>query len=208
MFLNPLSFNALLHHVGQRLTWRRAFACPCINPHSGAADVNCPHCSGKGRLWSAPVSSISGIAGAKVQREWAQFGNWESGDVVLSLPSDTPAYDMGSFDRVLLTDSSSPFSMVIKPGAALPYPGATIDRVFWIDPATREIVDGGIPIVGADGAMTWASGAPPAGMFFTVTGRRHPEYFCWGEYPQDRSHHSGARLPRRVVLRRFDLYGR
>ena len=34
-----------------------------------------------------------------------------------------------------------------------------------------------------------------------------PEYYCFQEIPIDRPEHSGAALPRRVALRRFDLFG-
>ena len=43
---------------------------------------------------------------------------------------------------------------------------------------------------------------------YSMTGRRLPEYICYHDFPQDRAHHSGARLPRKVVLRKFDLLGR
>jgi hypothetical protein len=193
--------------MGQRFAWRRSDACPCVNPHSGAPDPYCPHCGGKGRIWGAAVEGTCGIAGAKVQREWATFGVWEQGDVVLSIPSDSALYAMNQYDRAVMLNSTSPFSQVMD-GAKIGHHVASIDRVFWLHPETRAIVEGGIPTVAVDGTLSWASGAPPEGVVYTITGRRSPEYFCWGEYPQDRAHHHGAALPRRVVLRKYDLMNR
>ncbi|MCK7579808.1 MAG: hypothetical protein MZV65_31715 [Chromatiales bacterium] len=45
-------------------------------------------------------------------------------------------------------------------------------------------------------------------MTYTLAGRAYPEYFCYGDFPQDRAHHHGEPLPRKVVLRKFDLFGR
>lgn len=208
MQLSSAAFNTFLSHIGQRFAWRRADACPCVSPHSGAASTTCLHCHGKGRIWSAPVQGLAGISGAKVQREWANFGIWESGDVVLTLPSDSALYAMGQHDRVVMVNSSSPFSLVLREGERLPRVVQAIDRVFWIDGA-GAIVQGATPQVGEGGALSWPGGdGPPHAGSYTITGRAHQEYYCWGEYPQDRAHHSGQPLPRRVVLRRFDLYGR
>jgi hypothetical protein len=58
------------------------------------------------------------------------------------------------------------------------------------------------------GTLTWGADVPPDGAQIALTGRKRPEYFCLQEFPQDRAHHHGRDLPRRVVLRRFDLFGR
>jgi WD40 repeat protein len=68
--------------------------------------------------------------------------------------------------------------------------------------------DGGlVASVAENGAITWAV-APPIGAQFSMIGRAHPEFFLFKDLPQDRAHHGGATLPRRVVLRRWDLFGR
>jgi hypothetical protein len=165
--------------------------------------------AGVGVIWDGPVDAMVALAGQKVQRGWAQFGFYEQGDVVLTLQSDSPAYDMGERDRVVFVQSSMPFSVVrTNTGAQkLEFPVATIESVLWLDGAGVR-VDGALPAVAADGTLTWASGAPPADTQYSITGRKRPEYFCWGDFPQDRAHHGGLPLPRRVVLRRFDLFGR
>jgi hypothetical protein len=67
-----------------------------------------------------------------------------------------------------------------------------------------------LPIVTGGDSLTWSEegGCPPAGVQFSVTGRRQQEYYIFRDLPQDRAHHGGAALPRRVVARRFDLFGR
>lgn len=209
MQLSPVKFNALLNNLGQMTGLRRAHDCPCRDPYSGAARQDCPSCAGVGVIWDAPVDAMVALAGQKVQRGWAQFGYYEQGDVVLTLQSDSPAYDMGERDRVVFVQSSMPFSVVrTNTGPQkLEFPVATIESVLWLDGAGVR-VDGALPAVAADGTLTWASGAPPADTQYSITGRKRPEYFCWGDFPQDRAHHGGLPLPRRVVLRRFDLFGR
>ena len=209
MRLSPERFNGWLGNIGQVFGWQRAYFCPCRDPHSGSPDMNCPHCFGKGYAWDGPIPSVSGIAGQKIQREWAQFGMWESGDVVLTIPSNSPMYAMGEFDRATMSHSSQPFSTYLRSlDQAMPWIIVSIDRVFWLNDG--EAVDLALPTISEDGrSLVWAAPGPvPPGVMLSVTGRRRPEYFCWGDFPSDRAHHSGADLPRRVVLRRFDLYGR
>lgn len=209
MRLNPAAFNAHLAHIGQRYLWRKSYACPCISPHSGAAKTSCLQCGGRGRLWDAAISGVAGMAGGKLQRQWAQFGAYENGDVVVTIGSDTPLYGMAQFDRMVALDATDGFSLVLTRGQGdrLPGPITKVSRVFWLD-GSQAIVEGGIPTVSSTGALTWASGEPPAGTQFTICGERRVEYFCFGEFPGDRNEHSGAPLPRRVVLRKFDLYSR
>lgn len=130
--------------------------------------------------------------------------------MVVSIPENSPMYEMGQFDRVINRNSTDHFSLPLVRGdesERLHFPVEKIDRVFWLD-AGGAIVDGGIPTVGPDGTLTWASGAPPLGATYSVSGKKFNEFFCWGPYPSNRNEHQGARLPKRVVLRKFDLFGR
>lgn len=210
MRLSPTRFNRFIAHIGQTMRWRRAFACPCTNAYSGAARADCPVCSGKGRTWAGPLSGRAGVSGLQIQQHWAKFGTPELGDVVITVPSDSALYAMGQFDRVTFSDSSQPFSITLTrgDGDVIDREVAGIDRVFWLAPDGESIVEGGIPTVAADGSLSWEEGEPPMGVEFSITGRRRPEYFVFDNFPQDRAHHHGASLPRRVVLRVFDLYGR
>ena len=123
MQLSPTRFNRLLRPpggLGQKVSWRRAYACPCRHPHSGAALPGCLQCAGCGVIWSAPKAAWTGLASMRVAREWANFGLWESGDVVLTIPSDSPLYAAGEHDRLVMLDSSEPFSTLSIDKAARP----------------------------------------------------------------------------------------
>jgi len=161
-------------------------------------------------MWAAAANGVAGIAGQETQVAWAQFGTADAGDVVLSIPADSALYQIGHFDRVVMLNSSQPFSLVLTRGMGdvLRYETAQIDRVYWLNDAGTDAVEGGIPAVSNSGVMTWTTGEPAASKQYNITGRQRPEYFTYTDFPRDRAHHSGATLPRRVVLRRFDLYGR
>lgn len=211
MHLNPAAFNAWLGgNIGQSFKWRKAYRCPCANPHSGAATPGCPQCAGKAYLWVPSVDGTAGMSGQNIQLKWAQFGQWQEGDAVVTIPENSALFEMGQFDRVTMMNSTDYFSMPLIHGDAkekLYEPIEKITRVFWLD-VNKAIVEGGIPVVNADGTLTWASGAPPVGTTYSITGTKYSEYFCFSGYPSDRNEHFGARLPKRVVLRRFDLFGR
>lgn len=208
MRLIPEEFNEFLVDIGQRVAWRRSYVCPCLSPHSGAADPNCPDCSGKGRVWRAPLNCYAGVTSMHGKRQYAQFGIFEAGDLLLTLPSDTPIYEMGAQDIVLLLDATQPFSVVLTSGEndAILFAPARIDRVWWRDGS--GVFES--PVRAVNGReMDWSGHvAPPPGTRYSVTGRWLPDYVCLMELPAERSMHMGAALPRRVVVRRFDLFGR
>lgn len=207
MRLDPLKFNALLNGIGQQASWRRSFACPCVNPHSGHARADCAVCRGLGRSWAGAMPGIVAVAGRDVQKNWAAFGRWDAGDVVISIPSDSALYGIGEFDRVVLENRTEPFSLNVVDG----YNDmsrmivVSVERVFWLDEA-GAVVEGALPVVQPDGSLSWPS-PPPDGVTYSVTGRRKAEHYVFYEMPADRPHHAGAALPRKVVLRRFDLFG-
>lgn len=209
MRLSASAFNAHLKKMGQSFAWRKSFACPCINPNSGAAKPDCPVCHGNGRAWLDPVDGHAGVASQKIQLEWANFGKYESGDSVISIPSDSALYAMSQFDRVTMLNSFDHFSLVLQHTGeeTLRYKIKSVTRVFWLN-ASSQIIEGGIPDVAADGSLAWSNGEPPDGVSFTIEGERYAEYFCFGMFPSDRGEHYGALLPRRVILRKFDLFGR
>lgn len=208
MYLNPTHFNRFLNKMGQDVLWRQAVACPCRNQHSGAASLNCPVCRGKGFSWQDPVPALVALTGQKVNQEWAKFGMWENGDVVVSIPSDSPCYRLADFDRVVFTDSTEPFSFTRVRGRepALMLDIASLDGVYLIQDGDLVLTD--TPTL-VDGVPTWPDGeGPTTGQQYTIMGRKHPEYYVFQDFPQDRAHHHGRDLPRRVVLRKIDLLGR
>lgn len=211
MQLNPGAFNALLNDMGEWFQWRQSFACPCLNPNSGAPAAGCPHCAGRGRLWNAPQRARAGVASSDTQQEWARLGQWVSGDLVLSIPEDSPLWDVTQFDRVTAESSTDDFSLAMVRGAVkerIHGQIQTITRVFWFDDL-GDIVEGGIPEIAQNGTLTWPNGGePPAGTTYSLSGVKFGDYYCFGPLSGDRNKHGGLRLPKRMVMRKFDLLGR
>ena len=112
MELDPAAFDAFLSDIGQDVVWRRASMCPCRDIHSGSPRQGCPLCGARGVIWDPPVAAVTGVTSMRVKREFAAFGLWESGDEVLTIPSDSPLYACGEKDRVVMVNSSQPFQAV------------------------------------------------------------------------------------------------
>lgn len=208
---NQQAFNRHLDNMGQQILWQSAYACSCYNTASGAADPKCRLCKGKGRIWDPAKKTVCGICKQETQSEWADSGLWEQGDLVVTIPEQSPMWDSGQFDRVTMLNAQDRFSMPFEHGAPTEmflFIPTKIDRVFWRHPQTQALVEGGIPKIQPDGTPVWTTGEPPLGMKYSITGWRNSEYFVFGNFPSSRNQHSGMRLPKRVVLRRWDLFGR
>lgn len=213
MQFSPQAFNSFLSSIGQQYSWFKSDACPCVDKHSGAAKPSCPLCFGKGRQFAPAVDGVAGMSGQKTQREWAQYGTYEQGDIVVTIPENTPLYNIGQYDRVTAKNATNRFSLVLQSGNAaterLFFATQAITRVFWLTPDGSVVVEGGIPVVAANGTLTWPSGGqPPVGVSYTITGTKFLDYFCFGPFPTNRAHNGGLRLPRKVILRDFDLFNR
>lgn len=210
MQLNPAAFDAMLEDFAEPMLWRKSNACPCLNPKSGAPDPKCPVCSGKGRIWGAATPTSSAVASSSSQQQWAKNGLYQQGDLVLSIPQSSALYDITQYDRVVQLTSTDDFSLPLVRGAPterLHGRVKEITRVFWLNGSTA--VEGSIPTVADDGTITFpGSGAPPAEKTYSISGNRYAEYFCFGPFSNDRMKHGGLRLPRKMVMRKFDLFGR
>lgn len=211
MRLNPAAFDAFLAgNIGQSFMWAKAYICPCVTASSGAANPTCKICFARGRFWPTSVPAIAGVASQKVQQNWAQMGLYQLGDSVLSIPQISPMYDAGQFDRILALNASEEFSLNLQQGQdRILSTVVSISRVFWLNQGLTQTIDGEIPEFDANGNLTWPDGGgPPDGQTYSVSGVRRQEFFVFREYPANRNEHFGARLPKRLVARVFDLFGR
>jgi hypothetical protein len=214
MRLDPNAFNRFLNHIGQEVTWRRSFSCACLNAASGQPDPKHALCAGKGRIWDEPIKTVVGVASQATVAQWAKFGQWETGDMIVSVQESSPLYDAAQFDRVVMLNATDAFSQPLTRGApteVLKFALAKLNRVFWLNPADRnQIIEGAIPVVSTSGELSWTGGVgePPPGTTYSITGEKFSEYFVFNNLSNDRGEHSGARLPRKIVLRRFDLFSR
>lgn len=213
MRFNPGKFDSFLANIGQQVEWRRSYVCPCVSPTSGQPDPKHKPCAGKGRIWDAPIKTVTGVASQKVQIEWAKMGYFEDGDTVLSVPQNSPLWDAGQFDRIKMLNSTSTFSFALRrgePTEKMLFKPVSVNRVFWNHPQTGVMVDGAAPVVGDDGVPTWPGGAgePPPGVTYSISGTKNDEYFIFKDLMSDRNEHQGLRLPKRVIARKWDLFGR
>lgn len=214
MRLNPHAFNAFLSgNVAQDVLWRSNTACPCVNPSSGQPNRRCPRCGGKGRLWASPVPAKVGVQRQAINEKRTQQLNWEVGDAMLTVDESSPMYVAGQFDRLTMLNSTDRFSKVLTrgdPTERLYMKVVAFERVYWYsgEGGAGDLVEGGLPTIDDDGVLTWAAGGPPAGKQYSITGERYSEYFIYLDMPGDRNQHGGARLPKRMVAKRFDVFGR
>lgn len=168
---------------------------------------------GKGKLWVDPLETVVGVASQTATQEWAKFGQYESGDMIVVIPQNSPMWEAGQFDRIVMLNSNDVFSQPLKHGAPserLVFTVQTVMRCFWLDPTTRLVVEGGLPVIDGNGNPTWPGGIgePPPGMTYSLTGQKYDEYYVFMRYPSDRNEHSGMRLPKRLVARKWDLFSR
>lgn len=213
MFLSPPRFNRQLAEMGQAMLWQRAHLCPCREAHSGSARPDCPVCAGRGTFWTEPVPSRAGVVGARARRQFDAFGQWQDGDVLISIPADTPLWGAGENDRVVFADGHQTFQahMTNDGSARLREPVIRLDRCYWLGPNGLGVVECSLPRLDrTTGALDWAdlTTAPDPGGQFVVIGAKRPEFFFWREVPISRSHFNGLPLPKRAVLKKFDLFGR
>lgn len=215
--LSPTRFNALLSNLGQTVQRRKAVACPCRAENSNAGLPGCVVCQGKGIYWAIPVESYLGISGMQVQRHWAQFGSYEAGDVVVTVPSDADAYLLSDYDRILFLNSSQTFSQVFRKDVddnPIPFAIQSIEDVTWLEPDPITLIQEVVtamptPTLDDDRTLDWTGcDTPPSGQY-TLTGKRYAEYFVApGSMVQLRQHHFGASLPHKAVLRRWEIFER
>lgn len=213
MRLNRQRFNRHVRHMGQDVIWSPAFRCSCITPETRSPDPRCLLCRKRGWVYGDSVKTICAPQSQKTQAQWAQSGMYEEGDIVITVPENSPMWDGGQHDRVLMENTTEKFSVVLQRGApseSISHISViSIDRVFWRHPQTQALVEGGIPVQSPEGVLSWPDGGePPAGTAYSLTGRRRVEYYLFQDFPSNRNIHRGVRLPKRVVLRRWDLASR
>jgi hypothetical protein len=213
MRFNQQHFNRFLNNIGQDVVWRKSFGCACKNPTSGMPDTKCKVCVGKGVFWpGSPVATIVALASQNTQAKWSNNVRATVGDIVVTIPEVSPMWLAGQFDRMVMENGEDRFSYPLMRGAhneKMFFQILSIERVFSVVPATGVITDYPIPTIGNEGQVIWPTGTgPAAGVTYSITGRMRSEYFIYESFPMNSNSHQGMRLPRKVVMRRFDLWGR
>ncbi len=201
----------MLGEMGQQVLWRPATLCPCQAEYSSSPDVNCPNCHGRGVVWGKAIPAHTGTAGQSTSRKYASYGRFEDGDVVWTIPSNSPMWDCGEFDRVIMTQSSLPFSRnLTRDGTEkVSLSVISVDRCVWRRPGDNLLIDAGLPRIDPDtNEVSWVDqgSAPDPGAQYSISGRYRPEYFIFGSLPRDRAHYQGLDRPRLVIARKFELF--
>ena len=162
-------------------------------------------------MWGHEVTQgcFAGMTNQSQQKSFAQFGTWEPGDAVLTIPENSALYSARQYDRIRSLTASSPFSSVIIRGTGDRIVGAGIElkRVFWLTTDGTAIVEGVLPHIDNGGNLTWASGGPPIGQGYTVEGVKALELFVYLGLPSMRNSGTNG-LPKKLLARKFDLFGR
>jgi len=218
---DPAEFDAFLLSHGTPAVWRKARTCPCLDPTSGQANINCPFCRDyPGLVWDAGVP-ITILAPGRARRDqYDQLGMWMQGMVTLTFPSTvTPGHqDQVEFLAAELVVNNERHTR----GDPDPL-GRSTERLRFPTPLNIEFCEA---IVGADpdgrggtliqygffgdftvsdaGTIDWVAGHGPAvGLTYTMRYTARPVYVCWS--PMSRDEHA-TKQPYRVLAQRLDFF--
>ena len=204
------SFNSFLAEIGVAVEWEKAMECPCRLSRSGATDVNCPVCEGIRFLWEAPEKTVIGVQGIKATQQWSQFGEWNKGDMIVTIGSDSPAYVAGEFDRFIITGADFRWNTVLTKGEKDRVKQGKIKKVerviAIINDQIQEFVEFDHYTVEGNTIVWEATAGLVDKTQYSIRYIAAPEYFVYGAIPQDRAQF-GRDLPRNIPLRMMDLFG-
>jgi len=202
-------FNRFLGGRGSAATWERAKLCPCRTKRTGGSNVACVVCGGEGYTWEPPIDTVVGVSGMNGTRQFAMFAEWEKGDAVCTIPSDSAAYGAGEYDRITLTQASYRWTNLLTRGSADTLKYRQVEKIVqvWAVIGAAEVTFTPDVDYRLDGhTVTWLTGTLPVGTQYAVMYVARPEYFVFKDFVQDRPHDGGLALPRRVHLRLMELF--
>lgn len=192
------------------MLWCKSTQCPCMDVTTLSADPQCPYCHGIGFTWETGIKTIVGLAGEKAQMKWLNSGLYEEGDLVCTIPEISVMWDdFGPYDRLIALNATHSFSRVFikgHPTERLNVPVESIKSVYWRN-AAGDVVNGVIPKVSSNGEITFPDEGkvPPYQTKYVMKGLTYSDYFIFRDIGANRNEHSGMRLPKKLVLRRFNL---
>lgn len=204
-------FNGFLKNLGQQATWERASICPDRSHRTGGTNPKCVVCQGRGHLWSAPQDVTVGFTSMQTVREFGTLSQWEQGDGIVTIGSDSPAYGAGDFDRLTLTNAIVRVCHVLTRGSndKLKYRFPVAILEVWAIVASAKVVlvkDTDFTLSG--NTITWITNTVQLEQNYTVLYTARPEYFVYRDWLQDRPHQRGLALPRKVHVRLMELMNR
>ena len=204
------SLNQMLTNLSQSATWEKASLCPCKVKRTGGADTQCPICRGNSIIWAIPIGCRVSLQSMKTNRDFAMFTAWEKGDIMVTLISDSDAYDAGEFDRFTLMDSKLRLDQVLTRGSSdtIKYSSVVgIDEAWGIVNGLRVDLTQGVDFTLTNNLITWLTNVLPIGNQYSLMYVAHPQYYVYRDLVMDRPHGSRT-LPRKVHLRLMELFSR
>lgn len=108
----PEEFERVLLQHGKRVTWRKAMLCPCINPTTDQASLDCEDCDGSGYFYVDPLPIQAHMASFEAKtRLYEKFGLWASGEVSVTTSHQ---YRLAWRDSLEMTDDLMNFNELVK----------------------------------------------------------------------------------------------
>ena len=165
-------------------------------------------------IYEAPLQGRGHAQSVRMSRKWAERGEVQVGDLVLTVPrkgpdGDNPAWDALPHDQIVLLDHVHRVEQRMVRGV----------KEVLIHPWVRELLRARALVAGqevlylpgedfqvADGRVVWEAGRGPAPRTpYVLEYVAAPTYYVLEDLGQ-RRHIEGYDLPRRFYLRLFDAY--
>lgn len=194
-------FESMIAVRGKLLRWERAKFCPCYDPISRSADETCPNCDGFAYTFSDQGEFTGTILGMSGSKQYGRFGEWLSGDAVLTFPSSIL---IGDHDRITVTEDVYRETDRLQRNR----------RDNLIEPNVLEILEcvdenrsytAGIDFDLVGSKIAWRPGFGPADKAtYSVLYTGRPVFVVFLQLPQHRAKGKGGKeMPRKVALRRW-----
>lgn len=194
-------FEGMIAARGKLLGWERASYCPCYNADSHSADETCPNCDGFGYTFADMGTFTGTILGMSGSKSYAKFGEWLTGDAVLTFPA---AYLVGDRDRITVTEDVYRESDRLRRGIRDKVIEPNVLEIIECSDETRSYtVDEDFQLVGRE--LVWFPSRGPAdGATYSVLYTGRPVFVVFLVLPQHRAKGKGGKeMPRKVALRRW-----
>lgn len=164
--------------------------------------------------YRAPEQGRGHIQDMRLEREWAERGEVQTGDLSLTLPRQgpdgpNPCWEVAPHDQVVVLDHRLWTQQRMIRGAK-----ETLTHPWVLEVREARAVQGGVEVVYAPGVdfvleagrVRWLEGRGPALRTpYVLDYVAAPTYYVLGDLGH-RRHVEGWDLPRRVALRLFDVY--
>lgn len=107
-------FVRVIRQHGKRVIWRKSLLCPCFNPETEQATVDCTDCNADGYLYVQPVV----IQALMMQFDektsiFQKFGIYQEGNVSVTVE---PKYRLGYRDSLEMIDAVIPMNELLTKG--------------------------------------------------------------------------------------------